>query len=50
MNDNERVECINQAIKIESAILETYRKQKYILIKVPKQTIKERVNFILSQV
>ena len=50
INDNERVECINQAINIENAILETYRKQNYILIKVPKHPIKERVNFILSQV
>ena len=39
----------NFPIKIENAILETYKKQKFILIKVPKVTIKERVNFILSQ-
>ena len=47
-NDNERIENINQAIKIEKAIISTYRSNGFQLIKVPKSTIEERVDFIIS--
>lgn len=50
VNDNERRESVEQATEIESAILKTYKEKKYRLVKVPKLPVKERANFIISQI
>ena len=50
VNDSERKENLEQAKKIESALIETYRSAKYNLIQVPKTTIQKRVNFIISKI
>ncbi len=50
VNDNERIENIEQATKIENALLETYKAKRYRLVKVPRLPVKERANFIISQI
>ena len=49
-NDNERKENIKQARKIEAFILETYRAYGYKLVQIPKLTITERADFIISKI
>lgn len=49
-NDNERLESLEKAINIEKSIIDTYKAKKYKLVKVPRISVKERVNFILSQI
>lgn len=49
-NDNERIEKIEQAKEIEGQILYVYRRQGYRLIEIPKISVIERVNFILSRI
>ena len=50
INDEERKESIDQAKKIEKEILSSYTFYDYKLIKVPKGSIEERANFILSYI
>ena len=49
-NDSERKENIATAKVIESFLLSTYKGFDYSLIKIPKLTIEERVDFILSKI
>ena len=49
-NDSERKESIESAISIEKLLLYTYKEFHYSLIEVPKLTIEERVDFILSKI
>jgi len=50
INDSERVEDIKSAINIENSLIETYKSLGYNLVIVPKLSVSERVNFILSQI
>jgi predicted ATPase len=50
VNDDERMEDIKTAINIEKSLIETYKSLGYILVKVPKLSVSERVNFILSNI
>lgn len=50
INDEERKESINHAKLIEHEILSSYTFYDYQLIKVPKGTVEERANFILSYI
>ena len=50
VNDSERKENIEKAIKIENVIINTYRSKGYELIKIPKLPITERVDFIISKI
>ena len=49
-NDHERKETIKEAQEIEKAIIKTYKLQGYKLIPVPKKSIKERTDFIISEI
>ena len=49
-NDNERKEKLDQAKKIEIHLLYTYKKKGYKLIEVPRNSIINRTDFILSQI
>ena len=49
-NDSERKESIESAITIEKFLISTYQYFDYTLIEVPKLTIEERVDFILSKI
>ena len=48
-NDSERKEDIEKAKIIENFLLSTYQYFDYTLIEIPKLTIEERVDFILSK-
>ena len=48
-NDSERIENIATAKKIEISIISTYKSQGYELVEVPKLSIKQRVDFIISK-
>ena len=50
INDHERKESITQAKQIENEILSSYKFYDYKLIKVPKGSVEERANFILSYI
>jgi len=50
INDSERIEDIKSAINIEKSLIETYKSLGYNLVKVPKISVSERVNFILSKI
>ena len=50
ITDHERKENIERAKMIEKTIIETYKKKGYKLIKVPKLSVKERVDFIISRI
>ena len=47
LNDNERFEDFNSAVKINEAIKYTYKKYEFELINVPKFSIKKRKKFIM---
>ena len=49
-NDNERQESFDQAIKIDKYLKDSYIKFGYILIEIPKLSVVDRVNFILSKI
>tara|TARA_B100001250_G_scaffold371160_1_gene355800 strand:+ start:13 stop:543 length:531 start_codon:yes stop_codon:yes gene_type:complete len=49
-NDRERKESFEKAKAIENSLISTYRYFKYNLIKIPKLTIQERADFILSKI
>ena len=46
--DNERYENYEQATLIHQHLVETYQKYGYTLIEVPKDTVDNRINFILD--
>ena len=48
--DNERYENYEQAKLIYNHLVETYEKYGYNLIEVPKDTIDNRILFILDQI
>ena len=48
--DKERKENIKTAKSIEDAIINVYKKNKYTIIKIPKLSIKERVDFVISKI
>tara|TARA_B100000965_G_C19513600_1_gene723065 strand:- start:561 stop:1088 length:528 start_codon:yes stop_codon:yes gene_type:complete len=50
INDNERKESVEQAIKIEKFLIKTYESENYRLVKVPKLPIKKRADFIISKI
>jgi predicted ATPase len=49
VSDDERYESYEQALLIQEHLVETYQKYGYELIKVPKDTVENRVQFILNQ-
>tara|TARA_B110000196_G_C21135942_1_gene661085 strand:+ start:1320 stop:1847 length:528 start_codon:yes stop_codon:yes gene_type:complete len=49
INDSERKENIEKAIEIENTIMKTYKSQGYELVKIPKLSIAERADFIISK-
>ena len=48
--DSERKESIESAMIIENFLLSTYKYFDYTLIEIPRLTIEERVDFILSKI
>jgi|TARA_B110000971_G_C19881130_1_gene440777 predicted ATPase len=50
INDGERMEDIKAALNIENSIIETYKSLGYTLVQVPKLSVSERINFILSNI
>ena len=50
INDGERMEDIKAANNIEKSLIEIYKSLGYTLVKVPKLSVSERVNFILSKI
>lgn len=49
-NDSERIETIAQAHDISDALFNTYEQLGFEMIIIPKLSIKERVEFVLSHV
>jgi len=49
-NDRERKENIEQAILIEKQLKKCYQSFGYDIIEIPKLSIEERVNFIISHI
>ncbi len=50
INDTERKEDIISAIKVEETLLSCYKSFGYTLIEIPKLTITQRADFILSKI
>ncbi|WP_310556356.1 ATP-binding protein [Flavobacterium sp.] len=50
ISDNERYENYEQAKEIYKHLVETYQKYNYNLIEVPKDTVDNRILFILDQI
>lgn len=48
ISDNERYESFEQAGKIQNHLIETYKNYGYNLIEVPKDTVENRIEFILK--
>lgn len=49
VSDNERYESYEQAVLIHRHLLDTYRRENYIPIEVPKAPVEQRVSFILDR-
>lgn len=49
VSDDERYESYEQAVLIQDHLIETYKKYGYELIEVPKDTVENRMHFILNQ-
>ena len=49
VSDNERYESYDQAQQIYNYLIDTYKSYGYELIEVPKETVDNRVLFILNQ-
>ena len=47
INDSERKENIELAIRIQESIINTYISEGYKLLEIPKSSIKERADFII---
>lgn len=50
VTDTERKEDINSAIQVEHSLISCYKSFGYTLIEVPKLSVAERVDFILSKI
>lgn len=48
VSDQERYESYEQAILIQNHLIETYQKYGYELIEVPKDTVENRIQFLLQ--
>lgn len=48
-SDNERYESFDQAVLIHEHLLETYRKYGYDPVMVPKDTVENRLRFVVSR-
>lgn len=46
--DSERYESFEQALSIQKALIETYKKYNYNPIDVPKASVEDRVSFLLN--
>jgi predicted ATPase len=49
-NDRERYENFEQAVTIQNHLVETYKKYGYDLIEVPKDTVDNRILYILDKI
>jgi predicted ATPase len=49
ISDEERYESYEQALLIQEHLVETYQKYGYELIEIPKDTVENRMQFILNQ-
>ncbi len=49
ITDNERYESFEQALEIQTALLNTYKNYNYDPIEVPTGTVENRAHFILSK-
>lgn len=49
-SDAERYENFEQAVKIQEHLIETYKKYGYELIEVPKDTVENRILYILDKI
>jgi predicted ATPase len=49
VSDGERYENYEQAVLIHDHLMETYQKYGYSIIEVPKDTVENRMEFILNQ-
>lgn len=49
-SDTERYENFEQAVEIQNHLIETYKKYGYDLIEVPKDTIENRILYILDKI
>ena len=49
-SDSERYENFDQAVKIQEHLVETYKKYGYELIEVPKDTVENRILYILDKI
>lgn len=50
ISDNERYEDYNQAVEIYHYLMKTYQKYGYNIVEVPRDTVENRVNFILERI
>ena len=50
MSDTERYENFEQAVTIQNHLIETYKKYGYDLIEVPKDTVENRILYILDKI
>lgn len=48
LNDNERLESFDDALKIHKQICETYNQLGYTLVNIPSVSVNDRVEFILN--
>ena len=48
VSDDERYESYEQALLIQEHLVETYKKYGYELIEVPKDTVENRMQFLLQ--
>lgn len=49
-SDTERYENFEQALEIQKHLIETYKKYDYDLIEVPKDTVENRILYILDKI
>lgn len=49
VSDNERYESFEQAQEINKHLISTYEKYGYNIVEVPKDTLENRINFILDR-
>lgn len=50
LSDTERYENFEQAVTIQNHLIETYKKYGYDLIEVPKDTVENRILYILDKI
>lgn len=50
LSDSERYENFEQALTIQNHLIETYKKYGYDLIEVPKDTVENRILYILDKI